>query len=94
MGKILIGDDPIELGCGLIHDRAEGLAAVEGNIGSAVIRLNHPVGIVVRDPRVVIVSVTGRDGFDGVAAVDRAIETGVQRAYTVSAFFGSAKMRE
>ena len=50
------GNDVVELRRGLVLF-APGLAAAERHVRSAVVRFDHPLGVVGRDPQVVIVAV-------------------------------------
>ncbi len=54
------------------------LPAVEGDVGAAIVSLDHALGIVRRDPEVVAVAVRDRDGLERLAAIGGAIEARVQ----------------
>src|SRR5205823_13700676 len=59
--------------------RGPGLAAVEGDRGAAVARLDDPVRIARVDPQSVVVAVPRRQEIEGLAAVGRAEQPRVLR---------------
>src|SRR5262249_14537583 len=76
--EAVVGRDSVEL-CGrLVHDRGPGPPAVEGDVGAAVVGIDHPVGVVRVDPEVVVVAVRDPDGRVGPAAVVGAVAAGVE----------------
>ena len=64
-----VGGEVIELGGRLVEDRRPGGAAVDGDVGAAVVALDHAAGIRGVDPEVVVVAVRGGDLGEGLAAV-------------------------
>src|SRR5207253_11107841 len=55
-----------------------GRAAVEGDVGAAVVRVDHALRVVGIDPEVVVVAVGHADRGKSLARVARTKETGVQ----------------
>ena len=84
--KVVVEGDTVELGGGLVIFGREAFTAVEGDIDAAVVGLDHAVGVVVGDPKVVVVAVAGGDGFEGAAAIDGAVEAGVEGVHGVGVF--------
>src|SRR5437899_1352598 len=70
----------VELSCcgRLVALGAPGLASVERDVSAAVVTLDHALGIVRRNPQVVVVAVRRRNSTVGAASVVGAIETRVQ----------------
>src|SRR5262249_44121884 len=62
------------LGRGLVVVRGPGLAAVEGDLGAAVVGDDHSAGLLRIDPQVVVVAVWRADGLEGLTAIARAPE--------------------
>ena len=79
VGKIVVERHAVELRGGLIVDARPGAAAVVGDVGAAVVALDHALRIVGRDPQIVIVAVRRADGGEGAAAVDRTVHADVER---------------
>jgi hypothetical protein len=73
-----VGDDVVELRGRLVVDRGPRAAAVERDVGAAVVALDHPARVVGRDPQVVVVAVRHRDRGEGLPPVERAVEAGVE----------------
>ena len=71
VGELIVQGDAIELGGGLVHDAGPGLAAVETDVGAAIVAFNHAIRVGRRDPQLVIVAVRRVQGDrEGVAAID------------------------
>ena len=71
VGELIVSTDVIELGGELVVDRAKGCAAVEGDVGPAVIALDHTLIVLGVDPEAVIIAVGGGNRFPIFAAVGR-----------------------
>src|SRR5436853_3078473 len=85
IGEAIVDRHVIELRRRLIVLRGPGLAAVEGDRGAAVARLDDPVRIARVDPQSVVVAVPRRQEIEGLAAVGRAEQTRVLRIDRVEA---------
>ena len=77
------GSDPIELSGGVILG-CPAPSAVDGDIRSSVIGVDHPFGIVWGDPQIVVVPVRhGNRTIEALPSVIRPVERGVQDVHTV-----------
>ena len=84
VGKVLIERDAIELRGRLVL-LAPGLSTVEGDIGAAIIGVDHPQRIVRRNPEVVVVAVGDLDGRVGPSTIDRFVEGDIENIDGVGA---------
>ncbi len=78
VGLVVRGHDAVELRGGVVL-LGPGLPAVERHVGAAVVRIDHPIRLVWRDPQVVVVAVRHADRPKRLPAVARPIEAGVER---------------
>ena len=69
--RLVVGDDRVELGGGLVVYGAPGLAGVVGDARAAVVALDHAARVGRVDPEVVLVGVGHVDLLEGRAAVGR-----------------------
>ena len=60
--EIVVQRDAIELRGGLLILSRPGSPAVGADVGAAVVAFDHPVGIIGRDPEIVIVAVRRANG--------------------------------
>ena len=75
--KIIVESDAIELRRGLILFRPAA-AAIERDVGAAVVAFNHAIRIVGRNPQIVIVAMRYTDTREGATPVVRSIKSSVQ----------------
>jgi hypothetical protein len=68
----------VELGGGLVVDRAEGLRGVEGDAGAAVVAFDQPAVVARVDPEVMVVAVGRRNFHEGFAAVGGLVHAQVE----------------
>src|SRR5262245_34439485 len=86
IGKIVVDSYPIELRGRLVLFGPT-LATVIGNVGAAIVAVNHAVGIVGSKPEIVIVAVRHRNLRKGSTAIVRAVESGVEYIASVDIFW-------
>ena len=80
IGPGFINRDPVDLRGRLVALVRPALAAVEGDVGAAVIGVDHHLRVVRVDPQIVVVAVRrAQPDVEGLAAVDRLVEAGVER---------------
>src|SRR5579884_370459 len=85
IGKMVVSYDVIDLG-GRERLLGPGLAAVGGDCRTAVVGLDHCIGIGRVDPQIVIIAVAGTDTGEFLAAVGRFEEADVQDIERVDGF--------
>src|SRR5581483_11586921 len=78
VGELVVHGHAVELRRRLVGLRRPGAAAVEGDVGAAVVALDHRAGIIGRDPQVVVVTVRRAHRCEGLAAVLRLPHRGVE----------------
>ena len=76
--KTVVGVDAVELGGGLIFRGGPGDSTVIGDIGAAVVRINHDIRIRWVEPEVVVVTVRSAVFGEGLATVDGLVDASVQ----------------
>jgi hypothetical protein len=77
--KVLIERNAVELAGRLVHHRAPAGSAIERDVCSAVVGLDHAIRIVVGDPEIMIVAVRSPDLLEVLPAVGGLEEAGVDR---------------
>src|SRR5271170_1226534 len=92
VGKLIVGDDVVELRAGLVVPTAPGIAAVDGDGGALVGGQQNNFGIFGIDPDGVVVVAAGCafDGGESVAGIGGAIGGGVADIHDVRIFRGDA----
>jgi hypothetical protein len=77
--ELVVGDDVIELGGGLVVPRAPGLARVDGDNRALVACEEKDVGIVGVDPDCVVIVASGRalESREGLAGIGGAVGRGI-----------------
>src|ERR1700675_1170472 len=81
--KLVVGGDVIKLGGRLVHLRGPGRAAIDGDIGAAVIAFDHALRIGRIDPQFVIVTMLGLQRLETLAAIGRTVERGVEYIHAI-----------
>ena len=86
--EILRGRDVIKLSRGKVF-RGPGRAAIDRDVGAAVVAIDHPQWIVRIDPEIVVVTVGHADRAIGLAAIKRFVKAGIQNVERVAVFWVS-----
>ena len=67
----IVRGNAVELGRGLVHVRGPCFAGIVADLGAAVVGDNEPIGIIRRNPQIVVVTVGRVASFEGAPPVGR-----------------------
>ena len=74
---------PVKLCRGLVVIGRPGFSTVITHLGPTIIPDNHAVSVFRRDPQIVVIPVRGVEGFEGAAAIGRAVITNIQHIHQI-----------